>query len=77
MGEVSFGKLFVNDTTAVRVAMKPWSWGRKSLSVVNQLVGDGVVNDFAGIFFVAETSVNRNLNSFCPVAVANRSKSVL
>ena len=40
-------------------------------------MGDGVVNDFAGIFFVAETSVNRNLNSFCPVAVANRSKSVL
>jgi len=40
-------------------------------------MGNGVVNDFAGIFFVAETSVNRNLNSFCPVAVANRPKSVL
>jgi len=40
-------------------------------------MGDGVVNDFAGIFFAAETSVNSNLNRFCPVAVANRSKSVL
>ena len=76
MGKVSFGKLFVNDTTAVRVAMKPWSWSRKSLSVMNQLMGDGVVDDFAGVFFFAETSVNSNLNRFCPVEVANRPKSV-
>jgi len=40
-------------------------------------MGDGVINDFAGMFFVAETSVNRNLNRFFPVAVANRPKSVL
>ena len=77
MFQATIVKFFINYSPTVWVRMHFWVRGRKPVSVVNQFVGNSVVNYLRWVLWVFEDAVDNDLAALVQIGHSDRTKAVL
>lgn len=77
MFQTTIVKFFVDYSPAVWVRMHFWVRRRKPVSIVNQFVGNSVVNYLRGVRGVFEDAVDNDLAALVKIGHSDRTKTVL
>ena len=77
VNEMAGFELPIDYSATMRIAMQPGPRRRKPLGVMNQFMGNSVVNYPRRVPFIAETAVYGNLNIFIGITIAYRTKPIL